>query len=86
MHFIAFGKHALIDRTQDVKIIALSACVTTSAYAFCPNRGLEAPELQFLRGEYDVPVVAEVSSFEDAAAVKVLVAASGALDELETLE
>ena len=43
-------------------------------------------DLQLLRGKYDVAVVAEFSSFEDAAAVRVLVAASGALDELEMLE
>ena len=41
---------------------------------------------QFLRGKYDIAVVAEVASFEDAAAVKVLVAASGALNDLEMLE
>jgi uncharacterized protein with GYD domain len=35
-------------------------------------------DLQSLRGKYDIAVVAEVSSFEDAAAVKFLVAASGA--------
>ena len=43
-------------------------------------------DLQFLRGNYDIAVVAEDSSFEDAAAVKVLAAASGVLDELEMLE
>ena len=43
-------------------------------------------DLKFLRGNYDIAVVAEDSSFEDAAAVKVLAAASGALDELEMLE
>lgn len=43
-------------------------------------------ELNFLRGKYDISVVAEVPSFEDAAAIKILVAASGAAEELELME
>ena len=41
---------------------------------------------QFLRGKYDVAVVAEMPSFADAAKVKVLVAASDSLDDMEMLE
>ena len=41
---------------------------------------------QFLRGKYDVAVVAEMPSFADAATVIVLVAASDSLDDVEMLE
>ena len=43
-------------------------------------------DLQFLRGKYDIAVVAEMPSFANAAAVKALVAASGSLGDIEMLE
>jgi len=48
--------------------------------------GGELLELNFLRGKYDISVVAEIPNFEAAAAIKILVAASGAAEELELME
>ena len=38
------------------------------------------------RGEYDIVAIGEVDSFEDIAAVKLLVASSGAVENLTILE
>ena len=43
-------------------------------------------DLHLTRGEYDIMAICEVDSFEDIAAVKLLVAASGAVDNLTILE
>ena len=68
----------VFEKSKDDRRAAISKMVEKSGGNFI--------DLQFLIGKYDIAVVAEVSSFEDAAAVKILVAASGALDELEMLE
>ena len=84
MKFLFLGKYSntglagFLKNPDDDRRAAISAMVEKSGGNFI--------DLQLLRGKYDIAVVAEVSSFEDAAAVKVLVAASGALDELEMLE
>ena len=43
-------------------------------------------ELHLTRGEYDIVAIGEVDSFEDIAAVKLLVASSGAVENLTILE
>ena len=84
MKFLFLGKYSIaglagfLKNPEDDRRAAISAMVEKSGGSFI--------DLQFLRGKYDIAVVAEVSSFEDAAAVKVLVAASGALNELDMLE
>ena len=84
MKFLFLGKYSnaglagFLQDPEDDRRTAISTMIEKSGGNFI--------DLQFLRGKYDVAVVAEFSSFEDAAAVKVLVAASGALDELEMLE
>ncbi len=50
------------------------------------NAGGNLIDIQFVRGHYDVIVRAEVDSFETLGAIKILVAASGAFDAIETLE
>ena len=72
------GLAGFLKNPEDDRCAAISAMVEKSGGNFI--------DLQFLRGNYDIAVVAEDSSFEDAAAVKVLAAASGVLDELEMLE
>ena len=72
------GLSGFLKNPEDDRRAAISAMVEKSGGKFI--------DLQFLRGKYDIAVVAEVSSFEDAAAVKVLVVASGALDRLEMME
>ena len=72
------GLAGFLKNPEDDRRAAISAMVEKSGGNFI--------DLQFLRGKYDIAVVAEVSSFEDAAAVKILVAASGTLEELEMLE
>ena len=74
--------------TIEVSVISCAnEWVNTNRITFNQHRleGLNR-KTEFLRGKYDIAVVAEVSSFEDAAAVKVLVVASGALDRLEMME
>ena len=84
MKFLFLGKYSnaglagFLKNPADDRRAAISAMVEKSGGNFI--------DLQCRRGKYDIAVVAEVSSFEDAAAVKVLVAASGALEELEMLE
>ena len=84
MKFLFLGKYSnaglagFLNNPKDDRRAAISAMVEKSGGKFI--------DLQFLRGKYDIAVVAEALSFEDAAAVKVLVAASGALEELEMLE
>ena len=43
-------------------------------------------DLHLTRGEYDIVAIGEVDTFEDIAAVKLLVAESGAVDNLTILE
>mgnify|MGYP000030762808 FL=1 len=43
-------------------------------------------DLQFLRGEYDICVIGEIGSFEDMAAIKMLIMSSGSLDEMKVME
>ena len=50
------------------------------------NAGGNLIDIQFVRGHYDVLVRAEVDNFETLGAIKILVAASGAFDAIETLE
>lgn len=84
MKFLFLGRYSnaglagFLQNPGDDRRAAISAMVEKSGGTFI--------DMQFLRGKYDIAVVAEVASFEDAAAVKVLVAASGALNDLEMLE
>ena len=84
MKFLFLGNYSnaglagFLKNPEDDRRAAISGMVEKSGGKFIDR--------QFLRGKYDIAVVAEVSSFEDAAAVKVLVAASGALDRLEMME
>ena len=84
MKFLFLGSYSnvglagFLQNPGDDRRAAISAMVEKSGGTFI--------DLLFLRGKYDIAVVAEVTSFEDAAAVKVLVAASGALNDLEMLE
>jgi len=84
MKFLFLGKYSsaglagFLKNPEDNRRAAISAMVEKSGGAFI--------DLQFLRGKYDIAVVAEMPSFADAAAVKVLVAASGSLDDMEMLE
>ena len=48
--------------------------------------GVKLLELHIMRGEYDIAVIGEADSFEDVAAVKLLVAASGAVTNITILE
>ena len=77
-NYLNAGLAGFLKNPEDDRRAAISAMVEKSGGKFI--------DLQFLRGKYDIAVVAEVSSFEDAAAVKVLVVASGALDRLEMME
>ena len=71
MKFLFLGNYSnaglagFLKNPEDDRRAAISAMVEKSGGKFI--------DLQFLRGKYDIAVVAEVSSFEDAAAVKVLV-------------
>ena len=48
--------------------------------------GAKLVELYLMRGEYDIAVIGEANSFEDIAAVKILGASSGAVENLTILE
>ena len=48
--------------------------------------GAKMHSMHFLRGEYDFAIMGEADSFADVAAVKMLVAASGAMKELKIME
>ena len=64
-----------------------SAVADTSAIgSMLNNAGGSLIDIQFVRGHYDVVVRAEVDNFETLGAIKILVAASGAFDAIETLE
>ena len=84
MKFLFLGKYSnaglagFLKNPEDDRRAAISAMVKKSGGNFI--------DLQFLRGKYDIAFVVEISSFKDAAAMKILVFASGALDELEMLE
>ena len=54
--------------------------------AMMEKLGAKMHSMQFLRGEYDFAIMGEADSFDDVAAVKMLVAASGAMKELKIME
>jgi uncharacterized protein with GYD domain len=54
--------------------------------AMMEKAGAKLIELYLMRGEYDIAVIGEANSFEDIAAVKILVASSGAIENLTILE
>jgi uncharacterized protein with GYD domain len=54
--------------------------------AMMEKLGAKMHSMQFLRGEYDFAIMGEADSFDDVAAVKMLVAASGAMKDLKIME
>ena len=54
--------------------------------AMTQKAGGKLHDLWLTRGHYDVAVHAEVPDFESIAAVKMMIMASGAMDEMEILE
>ena len=84
MKFIALGKYTpaalggFVQNPDDDRVSAVSAMVEKA--------GGKVVELHFLRGEYDVAVITEAPDFEAAAAIKLLVISSGAMEKLEMVE
>lgn len=84
MKFIALGKYTpaalggFVQNPDDDRVAAVSAMVQ--------QVGGKVLDLHFLRGEYDVAVITEVPDFEAAAAIKLLVVSSGAMEKLEMVE
>ena len=84
MHFIVLGKYSnqglagFIQNPNDDRRVAISSMME--------KVGGRLLDLHLTRGEYDIVAIGEVDSFEDIAAVKLLVAASGAVDNLTVLE
>ena len=56
------------------------------AQALAKAMGAKITGMDFLRGSYDFIVVTEVPSFDDFAAIKLVVEASGAVENLTILE
>jgi len=48
--------------------------------------GAKLISMEFLRGEYDFVIMGEAPSFEEVAAIKMLVAAAGAMKDLHIME
>jgi len=48
--------------------------------------GAKMHSMHFLRGEYDFAIMGEAESFDDVAAVKMLVTSSGAINNLSIME
>lgn len=59
---------------------------TAAVTAMMEATGMKMHSMDFLRGEYDFAVIGEGDSFEDVAAIKMLVMASGALSSMKILE
>lgn len=84
MKFIALGKYTpaalggFVQSPDDDRTAAVSAMVEKA--------GGKVLDLHFLRGEYDVAVITEAPDFEAAAAIKLLVVSSGAMEKLDMVE
>ena len=84
MKFIALGKYSaaglggFVANPDDDRMAAVAGMVQKA--------GGKVLDLHFLRGEYDVAVITEAPDFEAAAAIKLLVIASGAMEKLEMVE
>ena len=84
MKFIVLGRYSsqglagFIKNPNDDRKAAISAMMEKA--------GAKLIELHLLRGEYDIAAIGEAKSFEDVAAVKLLVASSGAVENLTILE
>ena len=84
MKFMVLGKYSnqglagFVQNPNDDRKAAISAMMEKA--------GAKLVELYSMRGEYDIVAIGEVDTFEDIAAVKLLVAASGAVDNLTILE
>ncbi|MGC6484885.1 MAG: GYD domain-containing protein, partial [Candidatus Puniceispirillales bacterium] len=72
------GLGGFITNPDDDRGAAVSAMVEKA--------GGKVHDVHFLRGEYDVAVMTEAPDFEAAAAIKMLVMASGAMDKLDMVE
>ena len=84
MKFIALGKYSaaglggFVANPDDDRMAAVAGMVQKA--------GGQVLDLHFLRGEYDVAVITEAPDFEAAAAIKLLVIASGAMEKLDMVE
>ena len=84
MKFIVLGKYScqglagFIQNPNDDRKAAISSMMEKA--------GAKLVELYLLRGEFDIAVIGEANSFEDIAAVKMLVTSSGAVENLTILE
>ena len=84
MQFMVLGKYSnqglagFLQIPNDDRIAAISSMMEKA--------GGKLIDLHLTRGEYDIVAIGEVDSFEDIAAVKLLVASSGAVDNLTILE
>jgi len=84
LKFIALGKYSakalggFVSTPDDDRAAAVSAMVEKA--------GGKVHDLHFLRGHYDVAVITEAPDFEAAAAIKLLVVSSGAMDQLDMME
>ena len=84
MLFMVLGKYSnhglagFIQNPNDDRRAAISSMMEKA--------GGKLIDLHLTRGEYDIVAIGEVDSFEDIAAVKLLVASSGAVDNLTILE
>ena len=84
MKFIVLGKYSsqglsgFIKNPSDDRKEAISAMMEKA--------GAKLLDLYLLRGEYDIAAIGEAESFEDVAAVKLLVASSGAVENISILE
>ena len=84
MQFMVLGKYSnqglagFIQNPNDDRRAAISSMMEKA--------GGKLIDLYLTRGEYDIVAIGEVDSFDDIAAVKLLVASSGAVENLTILE
>jgi uncharacterized protein with GYD domain len=84
MQFMVLGKYSnqglagFIQNPNDDRRAAISSMMEKA--------GGKLIDLHLTRGEYDIVAIGEVDSFDDIAAVKLLVASSGAVENLTILE
>ena len=84
MQFMVLGKYSnqglagFIQNPNDDRRAAISSMMEKGWW--------KTLDLHLTRGEYDIVAIGEVDSFDDIAAVKLLVASSGAVENLTILE
>ena len=84
MQFMVLGKYSnqglagFIQNPNDDRRAAISSMMEKA--------GGKLIDLHLTRGEYDIVAIGEVDSFDDIAAIKLLVASSGAVENLTILE